>query len=476
MFRALLITILLGLVAAPAALASPLDWSDCGDGLQCATAHVPLDYDKPSGKQISLAVIRRPADDAKRRIGSLFVNNGGPGNSVLDFVRRDAEAIYSPEVLARFDVVGMDPRGVGRSTPVRCFADADEQGGLLGALPAFPVGHEEERAFADAQAELGRRCLTRNGELLDHLSSANVARDLDRLRQALGESKLTFVGHSYGTVVGATYANLFPSRVRAIVLDSMLNPAAYTRGIGPMSLRVGSQRSTSDTLRFFLESCDAAGDRCAFSDGDPVAEFDRLMDRMREGPVLGFTYAQAVDAVRRTLSFPPAWPNLAQDLAAVRDGAPAARLAALADDEYDNSQEALTSIVCSETDNPRDPRVWPLAARIADAFTPYFGSAWTYITQACATWPGFDRDRYTGPFDRAKGLLMVNARYDAFSSLARARKVADSMGARLLTVEGPGHTLEGTDSACADLAVERYLVAGKLPAKGAVCAQDSAPF
>ena len=204
------------------------------------------------------------------------------------------------------------------------------------------------------------------------------------------------------------------------------------------------------------------------------------MERMRRGPVLGFTYAQAVDAVRGSLSFPPVWPELAQDLAAVRDGASAARLAALvADDEYDNGQEALTSIVCSETDNPRDPRVWPLAARLADKLTPYFGSPWAFISQACATWPAFDHDRYAGPFDRktAAPMLLVNARYDAFSSLPRARTVADSMpGARLLTVEGPGHTLEGTDSACADHAVERYLIAGKLPAKGATCAQDSTPF
>ena len=464
MFRAVLIAVVLGLIAAPSALAAPLDWSDCGDGLQCATAAVPLDYDKPSGEQISLAVIRRPADDPSRRIGSLFVNNGGPGNSAVDFVRRDAEAVYSPEVLARFDVIGMDPRGVGGSTPVRC--------GFLEALPPFPVGHDEERAFADAKAELGQRCLARSGDLLDHLSSANVARDLDRLRAAVGDPKLSFVGHSYGTVVGATYANLFPGRVRAIVLDSVLDPAAYTRGLGPMSLRVGSQRATSDTLRFFLESCKAAGERCAFSAGDPVAEFDRLMTRLREGPVLGFTYAQAVDGVRGALSFPPVWASLAAELAAVRDGAPASRLAA----EEDEGQAALEAIACSETDNPRDPRVWPLAARIADHLTPYFGSPWAYVTQACATWPAFDRDRYTGPFDRKAGLLVVNARYDAFSSLTRARKVADAMGARLLTVEGPGHTLEATDSACADHAVERYLVAGKLPAKGAVCAQDSTPF
>jgi pimeloyl-ACP methyl ester carboxylesterase len=470
--------VLIGLVAAPSALAAPLEWTPCEDGLECATAHVPLDYDKPAGKEISLALVRRPAGDPSRRIGSLFVNNGGPGNSAVDFVRRDAEAVYAPEVLARFDVIGMDPRGVARSTPVRCFADAGEQGGFLGALPPFPVGRDEERSFAAAQAELGQRCLARNGELLSHLSTANVARDLDTLRRAVGDAKLTYVGHSYGSMLGATYANLFPGKVRALVLDAVLDPVGYTRGVLPMSLRVDSQRATSNTLRFFLEACDEAGERCAFSDGDPVEEFDRLMSQLRKAPVLGFTYAQAVEAVRGALSFPPAWPDLAAGLAAVRDGAPAARLAAIAD-EYDNGQEALTSIVCSETDNPRDPRVWPLAAKLADLATPYFGSPWAYISQACATWPAFDHDRYAGPFDRKTSApaLLVNARYDAFNSLDRAREVAKRMpGARLLTVEGPGHTLEGTDSACADRAVERYLVAGELPAKGAVCEQDSEPF
>ena len=314
-----------------------------------------------------------------------------------------------------------------------------------------------------------------------------MARDLDLLRRAVGDTKLSYIGHSYGSMLGATYANLFPGKVRAIVLDSVLDPVGYTTGRGPLgghvpfSLRVDSQASTSRTLRFFLDACKQAGDRCAFSAGDPVAEFDKLMERMRRGPVLGFTYAQAVDAVRGSLSFPPVWPELAQDLAAVRDGASAARLAALAaDDEYDNGQEALTSIVCSETDNPRRPsRVAVCGRGSRTSCTPYFGSPWAFISQACATWPASDHDRYAGPFDRktAAPMLLVNARYDAFSSLARARTVADSMpGARLLTVEGPGHTLEGTDSACADHAVERYLIAGKLPTKGATCAQDRTPF
>src|SRR3954467_11272823 len=335
-----LLFVIAALLPIPAANAAT-KWSDCGDGLQCASAQVPLDYDQPSGKQISLALIKRPAGDPAHRIGSLFTNPGGPGNSGVDFVRDDAPNVYSPGVLARFDVIGFDPRGVGRSTPVRCFDGPDQQGEFLGGLPAFPVGAEEERAYIAATAELGRRCRARGGDLLDHLSTANAARDLDRLRAAVGDAKLTYIGHSYGTLLGVTYANLFPGRVRAaacatlcpgrvrgFALDGILDPFGWSQDSAvPFSLRVGSQRATSDALRFFLDSCKAAGERCAFSAGDPVAEFDRVMARLKRGPVeldLGdgpvpFTYADVVNIMRDVLGFPPAWASMAGALAALRD-------------------------------------------------------------------------------------------------------------------------------------------------------------
>jgi pimeloyl-ACP methyl ester carboxylesterase len=488
--------VLLALLPIPAAnAASKLSWSDC-DGLQCATAQVPLDYDQPKGRQISLALVKRPATDPAHRIGSLFTNPGGPGNSGVDFVRNDAPAAYTPAVLARFDVIGFDPRGVALSTPVRCFASADEQGALLGALPPFPVGGAEERTFASANAELGRRCRERNGDLLDHVSTANTARDLDQLRQAVGDAQLTYIGHSYGSLLGITYANLFPSRVRAVALDAILDPVGWTKNsLVPFSLRVGSQQATSDALRFFLESCKRAGERCAFSGGDPAAQFDRVMARLRQGPVeldLGdgptpISYAEVVNIMRDVLGFPPGWASTAEALEVLRqtiDGEAPAHVAAkartaLAPDGYENGNEAKLAIACGETTNPRLPLVWPLAARLADLQTPYFGASWAYISEPCSTWPGADRDRYAGPFNQAPAtpLLLVNARYDAAASYARARELAQALpGARLLTVEGAGHTEEVIDSACADAAIERYLIARQLPAQGATCAQDTDPF
>src|SRR3954453_21593512 len=168
------------------AQAAPLAWAPCADGLQCATAQVPLDYDKPAGQKISLALIKLPATGKK--LGTLFTNPGGPGNSGVAFVRDEARDVYTESVRARFDVVGFDPRGVGASTPVRCFDSADAQSAFNATLPAFPVGRAQEQAFAAAGADLGRRCRAHAGDLLDHLSTADVARDLDALRAAVGDA------------------------------------------------------------------------------------------------------------------------------------------------------------------------------------------------------------------------------------------------------------------------------------------------
>ena len=163
----------------------------------------------------------------------------------------------------------------------------------------------------------------------------------------------------------------------------------------------------------------------------------------------------------------------------MRDGQGPASAAAAAAAESHGRRRASSRSPAGETDNPRLPALWPLAARVADHFTPYFGASWTYVSQACATWPGRDADRYAGPFNRktAAPLLLVNSRFDAASSYERAQLVERTLGsARLLTIEGAGHTQATIDSPCADGAIERYLIAGELPAPGAVCADQPDPF
>ena len=466
--------------------------------MECATARVPLDYDHAAGKKISLALIRRPATDQGHRIGSLFVNNGGPGNSVLDFVRGDTTRVLSPRVQARFDVVGFDPRGVGQSTPVQCFTGLDEQGEFFGSRPALPVGPDEVRAFTKGSKALGRLCDERNGDLLDHLSTANVARDMDLLRRAVGDERLTFAGYSYGGLLGITYANLFPGRVRAIMLDGAPDPVEWTRSDGaakktPFSVRLGSADATSKALGFFLDSCQAAGDGCAFASPDTRAKFDTLLARLLEHPVtletpdgsLEVTYGFLVDGLRGGLTFPPIWAELAGNLETVWQATEGSNLRSATAkswapiEGYDNANEALLAVACSETTNPRDPNAWPKLAADADRRAPYFGAAWTYLVQPCATWPARDHDRFTGPYTAktANPLLFVASRFDAASSIAHTRTLVASIpGARLLTLDGAGHPASFVPDTCINDAIDSYLVDKQMPAAGAVCQPDFPPF
>jgi pimeloyl-ACP methyl ester carboxylesterase len=488
-----------------------LSWQDCGDGVQCATATVPLDHDRPHGATIELAVARRPATDPAHRIGSLFVNNGGPGNSVLDFVRGDAQQVVPADVRARFDIVGFDPRGVGQSTPVRCFADADQQQAFFGPLPPFPVGSDDLTTFTEASKEIGQRCLARNGELLSHLSTANVARDLDLLRRAVGDAQLSFAGYSYGGLLGLTYGQLFPGKVRSLLLDGTPDPVAWSTGRGkdrslPFSTRLDSAVGTSDTMGFFLDRCQDAGpEACAFAADAPAgtrAKFDALMAQLRIAPavietpdgVQTFTYAQVVDALRGALQFPPIWgdvagllqasvaaPPAAANVATASTKAPASGGAAAAapDDGYDNSHEALLAVACSETDNPDNPGRWAKAAERADRDAPYFGSDWTFLTQPCATWPVQDHDRYRGRYDAktAHPVLFVSSRFDAANPHeAAVRTAADVPGARLLTLDGAGHPATFVPNSCLDHAVSGYLLGGQLPPAGATCEPEVRPF
>jgi pimeloyl-ACP methyl ester carboxylesterase len=495
-----------------------LHWVDCGDGLQCTTAKVPLDYDRPDGRRISLALARVPAGDPAQRVGSLFVNNGGPGNAVLDFVRNDARNVLSADIQARFDIVGFDPRGVGESTPVRCFADAESQEQFFGSLAPFPVTKPEIEQAADAAKILGRRCRRHNGELLDHLSTANVARDMDLLRQAVGDQQLTFAGYSYGGLLGTTYAQLFPTKVRALLLDGAPDPVAWATGLQadrrqPFSRRVGGATATSDAMGFFLDSCQEAGDACAFASQDTRAKFDELLARLLvagsitvdlpAGPIgpggpTTITYAFVVDGLRGGLQFPPIWADLAEllqatfeatDAAAPRTVNPATdpgpeatsdiARAPTADEVYDNSREALFAVACSETDNPSAMSRWTKEAAAADRETPYFGADWTWLSLPCATWPARDRDRSTGPFDppTENPMLFVNSRFDAASPYERAVEVAGHVpNARLLTVEGAGHPASFIPNGCLSDAVDRYLIELRPPAPGAVCKPDFVPF
>ena len=474
-----------------------LTWVDCGEGFECATAAVPLDYDRPSGPTIDLALRRLPAADPARRIGSLFLNPGGPGGSGVEFVGA-APFLFAPIVLDRFDIVGFDPRGIANSTPATCFDDPDDLRAFLRGQPVFPVTPAQEAQYIRTYGRLTDLCAENAGRILGNMSTADVARDLDLLRQAVGDERLNFAGYSYGSILGQTYVNLFPEKVRAVIIDGVLNPFEWV-GVGdeadiPLTTRVRSAEGAYDTLQGFLSECDAAGvHACAFAGGDPRAKYDAIADRLRraefgipsEGGEVPFGYDELVGLTLGTLYSPYGWPEFAEFLQFLYEATDPAAIGAAYDavvarlgGGLDNAIISFPAVTCLDSNNPSDPYVWPAAAAEADRRAPYFGRLWTWAGIACATWPVADDDRYTGPWDAQTSdtVLVIGTRFDPATRYESAEFVSDLLpDARLLTLEGYGHT-SLAQSRCIDRYVAQYLVGTALPSEGTICQSDVEPF
>jgi len=524
-----------------------LRWRSCGRPYLCASARVPLDWSRPRGQLISLALVKLPATDARHRIGSLFVNPGGPGGSGVDLVRQSPEAVPAA-VRRQFDLIGFDPRFIGGSRPAASCMYDDAFSAFAAAQPSFPVTPTQEVAFASAQAGYTARCGQRAD--LAYASTASVARDLDLLRAAVGDARLSYVGFSYGSYLGQMYAQLYPTRVRAIVLDGVVDAAAWTSGTGadwrfsPFSARLGSAEASSQALHEFFRLCSAAGSvRCSLAkQPDPAQAFRRLADRLLQAPVdLGngdlLDYPSLVNATASVLYGPMDWQGYADELestyetvmnpsaattvvAAPRQAAGPGATQLLADvarelaaqrgivaatairgrgatgprferprptppatvatpTPADNPVAGFDAVSCEDGLNPDEIWHWVEAADEQERLAPYFGRAWTWSGAACATWTLTDPNTYRGPFGRPTSapILVVGNRFDPATPYAGAVATAQRFpGARLLTINGYGHTSGAAPSRCADAAVSAYLLRGRLPKAGAVCRQDVPPF
>ncbi|MEU9472407.1 alpha/beta fold hydrolase [Streptomyces avermitilis] len=496
-------TLFTGPDLAPAAAPSPsvpapqLDWRPCvqDSRFDCATTKVPLDYRSPGRRTIELAVVKRKATGPGRRIGTLFFNPGGPGGPGTVQMPELYES-FPRQVRERFDIVSWDPRGVGNSTAVNCFDSPGEADAWRASKPVgFPVGERQRTTWIDAYKDLARRCRQRDPELLRHVSTADTARDLDQLRQAVGDPQLSYLGTSYGSFLGATYANLFPGKVRAMTLDSNIDPLAWTNHASdsdprlPLFLRMGTDLGAAATLDRFLALCGSTTtDRCAFSAGGPKAtraKFDQLMQRLREHPLGEWTYGGTVgDVVNGLYTVHPGWTSLADRLQDLWQGrvpeqsSPPPPSPSPFPLPYLGDEQA-GAVLCSDSPGPRDPGAYHALEEASSTRAGDVGRFWTWAAAPCATWPAEAANRYTGPWDHptAHPVLVVGTTYDPATPYPDAQAMAKELAnARLLTHNGYGHTALTNPSSCVKEYESRYFVDGTLPPAGATCQQDTPPF
>lgn len=459
--------------------AQKLRWRPCDHGFQCARLLVPFNYQRPGWRRFSLPVTRLPAISARRRIGSLVVNPGGPGASGVQYALQ-ARSEVSAAVRARFDVVGFDPRGVGGSIPAvscltdaqldRFFATSDTPGKTAQLAPVI----SESKLFA-------RGCQERSAALLPYVGTANAARDMDVLRAALGDAKLTYLGKSYGTYLGSWYAQLFPSHVRALVLDGAVNPTEPA-----FSMNLAQARGFQVALRSFIADC-LRRSACPFHRGESVTaaigRVQAMLDQAARKPLPTHIAGQPGDSalllngVASALYSTTFWPYLREGLTAAFAGNGTV-LVELGDllvqrspsGRYSNLVEAEMAVDCVDRPWPRSLPAWQAAAAKAARAAPQFGAAIMWGSLACAYWPVRASPPVRLQGKGAPPILVVGTTRDPATPFRWARALAgDLKSGVLLGWNGDGHTAYMRGSSCVDSAVDQYLISLVVPRNGTVC-------
>ncbi|WP_405968510.1 alpha/beta hydrolase [Streptomyces sp. NBC_00015] len=463
-----------------------LTWSDCQGGFECANADVPLDYREPQGRTITLAVVRKKAADSTKRKGTLFMQPGGPGNSGVDFVRNNYADL--PAALRdSFDVFGYDVRGVGRSSALTCFDDARYTQAVTQAKGV--PGPDAYGPALQQAAEFDQACQDNAGELLPYIGTEYVARDIDLLRQALGEQQLTYYGRSFGSYIGTVYAAMFPKRVRALTLDGAYDPDHYANR--PYAYDRPQYLALDGAMGRFLDWCAADQATCGFGDGDPRGAFEKLKADLDADPVptANGGRANGYTLVYRLMfninEGKVIWPSFGEALrkAQLRDNTSfLLRPPSPASFDFLGPNVAVE---CVDRDYPRDLRRLKRNVTANAKAAPLLGPAMAYgpptydhqHATACVQWTGERVSRYDGSY-RAKGsapILVLGTTGDPDTPYQDAVALSRQLdNASLLTFEAEGHTAFGR-SACATDAVIAYLVDLKVPAKGKTCADETQP-
>lgn len=472
--------------ATPAALRSyydqKLSWRDCGvPGFDCTTMKAPLDYDHPEAGDVDIAVARHKATGPGKRLGSLLVNPGGPGGSGIGYLQAYAGIGYPAQVRAAYDMVSFDPRGVDRSSPVECLTGPAMD--KYTQVDQTPDNAAERAQLVAAFKEFAAACQAHSQRVLPHVSTVDVARDMDVLRAALGDEKLNYVGASYGTFLGATYADLYPSRAGRLVLDGAMDPSRPA-----LELNRDQTEGFETAFRAFAADCAKHSD-CPLGQGSPDAVAQRLKDFFRKvdaqpvpttdraRPALG--EALATTGVIAALYDENAWPQLREALTAAING-DGNGLLALADSYYErepdgkyaNLMSANAAVNCLDQPPAFDgPAAVDKALPSFEKASPVFGAGLAWASLNCTYWPV--KATGTARALNAKGappIVVVGTTRDPATPYKWAQALADQLDSGvLLTYDGDGHTAYGRGSDCIDSTINRYLLEGTPPTAGKKC-------
>nr|BEK67438.1 alpha/beta hydrolase [Kitasatospora purpeofusca] len=476
--------------AVPPALApyyaQRLGWTPCDDGYECTTFRVPLDYDRPADGDLTLAAVRAPAVPAApggtvapgERIGSLLLNPGGPGGSAVEYVEGVART-YDAGVRARYDLVGLDPRGVGRSAPVTCLGG--ERMDAYTAVDITPDDQAEVDALVAAAKEFAEGCRQRSGDRLGHLSTVEAARDLDVLRALLGDERLHYVGKSYGTFLGATYAGLFPGRTGRMVLDGAMDPSLDSL-TGNRTQAGGFETAWTAFARDCVEREDCPLGRTEQQAGERLAALFAAVDAdplTTDDGARRLSEAQATTGVIQAMYADFLWPRLRTALADAEAGNGTGLLKLSdayygreADGSYPNLMFANMAVNCLDLPAPfAGPDDAARAVPDFERTSPRFGRDMAWMALTCTYWPV--RPTGTPHTVRAAGaapIVVVGTTRDPATPYAWAQALAGQLeSGRLLTYDGDGHTAYGRHDSCLDGAVNRFLLGGEPPENGKTC-------
>jgi len=462
-----------------------LTWERCGDGQECSTAKAPIDWDSPGDGAISLALVKHLATGTKQ--GSMLLNPGGPGGSGWDYVYYSGDQVAGPDVVAAFDIVGWDPRGVGQSTGVECYTDdkqKDEQ--LYGT---FDSPYDTEGWIDELTGEMedfAAACEKNTGELLGNLDAASNAKDMDMLRAVLGDDKLNYLGYSYGTYFGAVYAELFPQNVGRFVLDGAVDP--LQTDFEALKFQMAGFDSG---LRAYMQHCLDSGE-CPFT-GDvdsALGQVRSALDNVDALKLVNFDgrvldSATLATAIIENLYSESYWNDLTDMFTDLQQGDPTTTFTS-ADDynqrgpngTYDsNANDVYIAATCADGDFANDPE--STLDRIAeiDAYAPILGKYATYddfavLDTACTHWP-YPRGADLPTTFEAKGagpILVIGTSNDPATPYASSVSLAKQLSSGvLISYDGEGHTVYNQGVTCIDDVVDAYFVSGTVPAADPMC-------